>query len=232
MSAYSPRPAGISHESDPVTPKEATLSRRERDRLRHRDLMLSAALDLFSQKGFANVSMHEIAQSAEFAIGTLYKFFKNKEDIYNTLLLEAADRFHEALTAVLEEKKDCHPKIQKYIRTYGELFMASSRAVRLYFAETFGAGFNVRAALTKELQAYYDKGEKLLSRVFAEGIQKGLYRPVNPDYLAMTLHNMIITFLFKWLDDPENHPFEANIPIIETIFFQGVMLKNKGGDGE
>jgi AcrR family transcriptional regulator len=194
--------------------------------------MLSAALDLFSQKGFKNVSVHEIAEHAEFAIGTLYKFFKNKEDIYNTLLLEAADRFHVALTSILEEKEDCHPKLQKYIHTYGDLFMTSSRAVRLYFAETFGGSFNLRATLTKELRAYYDAGEAMLGRVFAEGIQKGVYRPMDPDYLAMALHNMIITFLFKWLDDPEKHPFAASIPIIETIFFQGVMVKNKGDDSD
>lgn len=223
---------GIFRERDPVTPKKATLSRREQDRLRHRDLMLSAALDLFSQKGFSNVSMQEIAQTAEFAIGTLYKFFKNKEDIYNTLLLEIADLFHVTLTGALKEKIDCHGKIQKYIRAYGALFMANSKAVRLYFAETFGGNFNIRAALTKQFQATYDAGEALLASAFAEGIQKGLYLPIRPDYLAMTLNNTVTAFLFKWLDDPEKHPFEANIPMIETIFFQGIMVKGKGEDGE
>ena len=57
--------------------KQIKLSRREREKLRHRKEMLDAALKLFSEKGFHNVSMHEIAQKAEFAIGTLYKFFKN-----------------------------------------------------------------------------------------------------------------------------------------------------------
>jgi len=49
------------------------LSRREMDKLRHRHQMLVAALDLFSVKGYHNVSMHEIAGKAEFAIGTLIK---------------------------------------------------------------------------------------------------------------------------------------------------------------
>src|SRR5660397_90232 len=50
------------------------LPRREREKLAQRQEMLAAALDLFSKKGYRNVSMHEIAEKAEFAVGTLYKF--------------------------------------------------------------------------------------------------------------------------------------------------------------
>ncbi|HAO20045.1 MAG TPA: TetR/AcrR family transcriptional regulator, partial [Desulfobacteraceae bacterium] len=51
--------------------QEEELPRREREKLRQRREMLDAALKLFSEKGFHNVSMHEIARNAEFAIGTL-----------------------------------------------------------------------------------------------------------------------------------------------------------------
>ena len=51
--------------------KEMTLSRREREKLWQRQQMLNAAVELFSRKGYHHVTMHEIAQKAEFAIGTL-----------------------------------------------------------------------------------------------------------------------------------------------------------------
>ena len=73
------------------------LPRREREKLRQRQEMLAAALDLFSQKGYHNVSMQEVAEKAEFAIGTLYKFFPNKEDLYKAMVLEQCDKFEEAL---------------------------------------------------------------------------------------------------------------------------------------
>ena len=50
-----------------------TLPRREREKMRQRKEMLDAALDLFSEKGYHNASMQEIAHKSEFAIGTLYK---------------------------------------------------------------------------------------------------------------------------------------------------------------
>ncbi|RPJ04344.1 MAG: TetR/AcrR family transcriptional regulator, partial [Deltaproteobacteria bacterium] len=53
--------------------EECKLPRREREKLRQRHEVLDVALRLFSEKGYHNVSMHEIAKEAEFAIGTLYK---------------------------------------------------------------------------------------------------------------------------------------------------------------
>jgi len=69
------------------------LSRREREKLRQRQEVLDVALGLFSEKGYHNVSMHEIAKAAEFAIGTLYKFFRNKEDLYRALICNSATGF-------------------------------------------------------------------------------------------------------------------------------------------
>ena len=66
------------------------LTRRERQKLEHRREILDAALVLFAEHGFHNVSMQQVADRAEFSIGTLYNYFENKDDIYRTLLRELA----------------------------------------------------------------------------------------------------------------------------------------------
>ncbi|MCA9479776.1 MAG: helix-turn-helix transcriptional regulator, partial [Nitrospira sp.] len=60
--------------------------RKQREYEARREEILSAAEGLFSQNGFFKTSMAEIAEAAQFAMGTLYKFFKNKEDIYISLV--------------------------------------------------------------------------------------------------------------------------------------------------
>ena len=132
--------------------EDKKLPRREREKLGQRQEMLAAALELFSEKGYHNVSMHEIAEKAEFAIGTLYKFFKNKEDLYKALILEQADRVHEALTKAIEEPEDEIEKLRNYVRAKGEIFRANVSMIRLYFAETRGASFNVMAGLDSEIR--------------------------------------------------------------------------------
>ncbi|MCI5125329.1 MAG: TetR/AcrR family transcriptional regulator, partial [Candidatus Electrothrix sp. AR5] len=104
---------------------EKKLSRREREKQQQRKEMLEAAMQLFSEKGYHNASMQEIAEQAEFAVGTLYKFFKNKEEMYKALVTEQADRFHVALGAALEISEDEVEQLRNYIQVKGEVFMSN-----------------------------------------------------------------------------------------------------------
>lgn len=204
--------------------EEKKLTRRERERIRHRKEILEVALDLFSSKGYHNVSMHEIAKTAEFAVGTLYKFFKNKEDVYQAIIFEIADEFHSAIDEVFQGTNDEYSKIMEYIRIKGKIFMSNAKAIQLYFAETSGVKFNLKFTLSTELQKRYAQTLSHLSKVFASGIQKGIFCATNPYYLAISLEGIVNNFLFCWLEYPQKHPFEENIAEIEKIFFQSVLL--------
>jgi len=106
------------------------LSKREKDKLRHRRQMLAAALKLFSEKGYHNVSMHEIAERAEFAIGTLYKFFKNKEDLYKSLMMEKAAEYHHTLSEALSREGDVLTILKDYISAKASIFADDVRIAR------------------------------------------------------------------------------------------------------
>ncbi|MDO9530964.1 MAG: TetR/AcrR family transcriptional regulator, partial [Deltaproteobacteria bacterium] len=118
--------------------EDKKLPRREREKLRQRQEMLATGLDLFSQKGYHNVSMHEVAEKAEFAIGTIYKFFQNKEDLYKTIVLERCDDFEDALTRAMDQSDDDVEKLRNYVWTRGDLFRSNLPFVRLFLAESRG----------------------------------------------------------------------------------------------
>ena len=60
--------------------------RKQREYEARREEILLAAERMFSQNGFFKTSMAEIAESAQFAMGTVYRFFKSKEEIYISLV--------------------------------------------------------------------------------------------------------------------------------------------------
>lgn len=203
--------------------QESGLSRREREKLRHRQEILDVALQLFSEKGFHNVSMHEIAQKAEFAIGTMYKFFKNKADLYRALVLDLADKFHYGLTKAIEQPGNEIEKIENYIRAKGDVFISNVPMIRLYLAETRGATFNVKAGLDEELKERYEEFMARLAGIFESGIRKKLFRPVAaPYYLAVSINSITNAFLMLWLEDPDSHLYHENVNTILRIFFEGV----------
>lgn len=199
------------------------LPRREREKLRQRQEMLAAALDLFSDKGFHNVSMHEVAAKAEFAIGTLYKFFQNKEDLYKALVLEQCEKFHEAFARAADKSDDEIEKLRNFVRTKGELFRDNLPFVRLYLAESRGASFNIKAGLDEDVrQGYYDLLERLAS-IFESGIRSKRFKPIaTPYHLAVALDSTVNAFLLLWLDAPERYPYPDNPEAVLDIFFKGL----------
>ena len=204
-----------------------TLSRRQREKLRQRDELLAAALDLFSEKGFHNVSMHEIAQKAEFAVGTLYKFFKDKEDLYKALIRSKAEQFHGMLKEVLarSDSEDVLSVLKEYVAAKAALLTGGAAMLRLYFAETRGASFNIRSGLDREILELYDDLVTRLAAVFEAGVQKKIFRPFDPYYMALALESLTNGFLQCWIEDPERHPYETNVPLILDIFCTGVLRK-------
>jgi AcrR family transcriptional regulator len=202
---------------------EKKLSRREEEKLRHRRAMLVGALELFSEKGYHNVSMHEIAGKSEFAIGTLYKFFKNKEDLYKSLVLEWADRCHQIFMQALEQGDDDGEKLQAYILTKGQVFSDNILMFRLYFAETRGASFNIMAGLDSEIREQYNVFLKKLAMVFENGMKKNRFNKIaDPYHLAVSLESISNAFLFLWLEEPEREPYPEDPNQILDIIMKGL----------
>ncbi len=206
------------------------LSRREREQLRHKNEILDAALKLFSERGFHNVSMQEIASQAEFAIGTLYKFFDTKEDLYKSLVLRLAETFHARLSSVLESQSDEIEKLRNYVVAKGELFSENLPMIRLYFAETRGASFNIKAGLDEQLRKSHDEILQKLARVFKSGIRKKVFNNIADPYsLAVGFDSISNGFLFLWLESPTRHPYPEKIDLIMDMFLKQLLRDKNNG---
>lgn len=67
-----------------------SLSRRERERIAHMNEVLQAAEDCFLEKGYRDATIEDIAKRADFAVGSIYTFYKNKEDLLSHVVLRIA----------------------------------------------------------------------------------------------------------------------------------------------
>lgn len=204
--------------------EDQKLPRREREKLRQRQEMLAAALDLFSQKGYHNVSVQEIAEKSEFAIGTLYKFFQNKEDLYKALVRQLSDKFETSIMRAIEQAQDEVEKLRSYVRAKTEVFRRNLPFIRLFLAESRGASFNLKAGLDDEIRQRYYNFLETLAAVFASGIEKQRFKNIaDPYYLAVALSSVVDASLLLWLDAPERHPYPEDPDAILNIFFQGLI---------
>lgn len=79
--------------------------RKDREKEARRKVILEAATRIFSQKGFAATTMEDVADRAELSVGTLYLYFRSKEEIYLSMILDAMDVFHEGLVRIAESRR-------------------------------------------------------------------------------------------------------------------------------
>jgi TetR/AcrR family transcriptional regulator, repressor of fatR-cypB operon len=85
--------------SAPATVAPARTGRRDRERGARRQAMLDAAIAVFAEKGFAEATMDEIAERAEFGKGTLYNYFEDKQ----ALLAAAFEEAYDGLVALVDQ---------------------------------------------------------------------------------------------------------------------------------
>ncbi len=201
------------------------LPRRERENLRQRGEILQTSLKLFSEKRYHDVSMHEIAKKAEFGIGTIYKFFVNKEDLYRVLIMETAEKWHHAVVQALEQERNPLRAIKRYIIVQRELFFSNLPVVRLYYAETKGASFNAKAGFDQDLLKLRDERIRKLASVFETGIKENVFRDVDPYHMALALHGIIDAFLFRMIEDPARFRKGDELSGAADIFLRGALSK-------
>jgi len=205
--------------------EEQKLSRREREKLTQRQEMLAVALDLFSKKGYGNVSMQEIAENAEFAIGTLYKFFRSKEDLYRALVLELADSFHKGIESAFASSDDEVEQLRNYLKFKMDSFRANIAMIRIYFSEIQGSCHNVLVGLDQEMQKKHDVTLLKLAAIFEKGMRRGRFNKIaEPYHLALAIEGVIFAFLRMWMTHPGDHPVPDDPDTILNIFFKGLLV--------
>ena len=199
----------------------ASLSRKEREKLRHREEILAVALKLFSEKGFHDVSMQEIAEESEFAVGTLYKFFEGKESLFAALMGSCARRISDILMPILEEEVDERQRISNYIKAHEQIIADHVPSVRLYLSQNLSSALTVRPDVEPETDAVREAIHQKLSDIFKSGMRKGIFKDADPWIATLSLSAMLESFVFLAIKNPGRISIEDGISRIEEIFFNG-----------
>ena len=119
--------------------------RKEREKERRRQQIMVAAKRVFSDRGFNKATMEDIAQEAELSPGTLYLYFKNKEELYASLSLRILQYLLIRVEHVNEEK-DAGP--EEKLKSLVDAMRGESRrksAVYISIHEHFEPAFNAAA---------------------------------------------------------------------------------------
>ena len=197
------------------------LSRKERERRERIRHILNVAGSLFARRGFFKVSMKDIAERAEFALGTLYGFFKGKRQLYHQLIQEKIDEQIRVISEQMASETSPVGIIKKFIEAKLRFFYDNLDFVRLYFAEMHGPPVYGENAHRRKYQELLAK----ITSVFEEGIKKGEFINAPANLLASMLDGQTSALAFSWLDKTLPESPEMEIELAKRVLLTGVLVK-------
>jgi AcrR family transcriptional regulator len=165
--------------------------------------------------------MSEIAHEAEFGTGTLYKYFKSKEDLYFTLIDEKVEEINRLVKAELSQKTSAMERIEKVLRLQLEFVEQNRDFFRIYISERNRFEWTVKDELGKGI---YDKMVayiKILAQVMKQGIEAGEFKSKDPVDLAHALVGIVNSFVFEWMISPKPYPLNSKMDTVLEIFWRG-----------
>jgi AcrR family transcriptional regulator len=199
------------------------VSRKIREGQARRHELLTAAEVLFAKNGFFKTTMAEIAEAAEFAVGTLYQIFKSKEEIYLSLVDEKVTVYLAEVEAQTSTASGGAAKIEALIRTKLNFFEHNRNFFRIYVAEWSGSEWTAKSAfgdrIWKKLLTHLD----MIAHIIENGARAGEFKGIPPKEAAFALNGMMNSTIFHWILG--NHPpgsLVAKTAVIKELFLSGI----------
>jgi len=213
----------------------STLARRERERLQRRNDILAAAGELFDEKGFQATTIDEIARKTELSKGTIYLYFKSKDELFLAVCLKGISGFRAYLETSVTGKRGVESKIRAIYIAYVDYFIEVPhvfRALQDTFTERLRS--NLSPESVEQINGTISEALAFGSMFVQEGIDSGLFRKDVDPFAFSLMAWRLATGLIELavLEDPGvvdagavKKMFEKSI----SLLIDGLKVKPRGG---
>jgi len=152
--------------------------RKEREKHQRRNDIIDAAEKLFFSKGFANSTMEEVAKEAEYSKGTLYLYFKSKEDLYLAITVRGMKILEKMFRDDLSSTENGMCKTRKMGETYFEFAHKYPDYFNaMVYYESAGIKINEDNVYALTCEEQGNKTLQPVAEAVQEGINDGSIRP-------------------------------------------------------
>jgi AcrR family transcriptional regulator len=150
--------------------------------------ILDAARAVFSRDGYASSSVDDVAAEAGIAKGTVYLYFKSKEDMYLAALLRDVKEFGDAARVEMDREPTLLEKIKAFLRIRIEYCRAHEDFLRIYHTE-YGK-MSAMTPIAKQLRRLQRENMRHLAKSIETAVERREIRPVPPAALAAKLFDI------------------------------------------
>jgi AcrR family transcriptional regulator len=162
--------------------KGKRVTRRKRQRRNSADALMNAALDLFSERDYASVSMQDVARHADITYSLVYYHFESKENLFNSALTNLIEKTVESYTELRGGYDDPVALIEAWFDYNIELSAPLRKMVKILF--DYSGPQNRAPSVDGAIRRFYDFERGVIESAVALGVQQGVFAPVDPQRVA------------------------------------------------
>jgi AcrR family transcriptional regulator len=149
---------------------------------------MEAARLVFFRDGFAAANLDEVAERAEVAKGTLYRYFESKAELYVAVLTHNGRVFEEKLRATVSPRLEPTEQIRRTARFYFNHWTQNPEYFAIFWAlenqELIG---ELPEGVVEEVTKLWEACLRILADVIARGVKEGAFAPCDPWEVANVL---------------------------------------------
>ena len=187
--------------------------------------LFAAAIPLFAKKGYAAVSIREIAKAADVNVSSISYYFRGKEGLYHAIVEEHVKAIGEPILSA--EKRAPEERLRHYAKAISEVHTKKPYVARFIQSELVNPTSAMDKILKKNLFSFY----RYLNKAIQDGIDTGLFRAdLNVHHAALSLVGILNFYfiakpLFRDFLDTSVETDAAYAEQAVTIYLEGIRRK-------
>lgn len=187
-----------------------------------RAAILRAAIKVFARNGYFSSKVSDIAGEAGIADGTVYLYFKSKEEILHSVFDRAMEEFIGEGKREIAAFEKADEKLRRIARLHLEKLGADRDLAIVFQVELRGSTKFMQEFSAAGFAEYLD----IIRRTIAEGQQQGVFRKdLNPIICAKILFGALDEMVTNWILSKNHYELAPLADTVLEIFFGGVLQK-------
>lgn len=169
--------------------------------------ILTVALNEFATKGYESANINTIAKRSGVSVGSLYKYFDSKSDLFLTTVYNGINALETVLAEISGSHDDVMLKLEKLVRTAVDYSRKQSDLIKLYYEITAENNAELVRTLSKKMESV--AAEVYIDTIIT-GQKKGeIRKDIDPKMAAFLLDNMIMVIQFTYTCDYYSERFKT-----------------------
>ncbi len=171
-----------------------------------RSKILSVALNEFATKGFESANVNLIANRSGVSIGSIYKYFASKKDLFLTVVSDGIGALETILNEISSSSGDIMEKLEKLVRTAVDYSRKQTNLIKLYYEITAESNADIVHEIAEQTEA---AAAKVYIEAIEEGQKNGTVRAdLDPKMAAFLLDSLIMVIEFSYTCDYYSERFK------------------------